>query len=106
MAFGDESALVGLNYVRDAAANLGLIDAPPQSLAAIPHLSAFSAATALSSGEKPQSSPKLVELPSQPNILPIDPLDDSYTPKMAPHGASKSNSSFMRRLSEKFGLPH
>jgi len=107
MAFGDESAFVGLNYVRDAAANLGLIELPHQSAGAIHH-STFSAATAMSSGEKLQASSKLVELPSQPNIFPNEPLDDAYTPtpKMAPYGASKPNSSFMKRLSEKFGLPH
>jgi len=105
-AFGDESAFVGANYVRDSAANLGLIDLPPQATATLPLHSAFSAATAVSSIEKLQSSSKLVELPSQPNIFPNETFDESYTPKMAPYGASKPNSSFMKRLSEKFGLPH
>jgi general secretion pathway protein A len=90
-AFGDESAFVGANYVRDSAANLGLIELPPQALASI---------------DKLPSSSKLVELPSQPNIFPNESFDGSYTPKIAPNGASKPNSSFMKRLSEKFGLPH
>jgi hypothetical protein len=105
MAFGDESLFVGLNYVRDAAANLGLIDSPPQSQGT-PLVSTFSAAATLSTTEKLQASPKLVELPSQPNIFPNDPLDDPYAPKMAPYSPSKANSSFMKRLSEKFGLLH
>jgi general secretion pathway protein A len=105
MAFGDESLFVGLNYVRDAAANLGLIDSPSQSQGTS-LLSTFSAAATLSTTEKLQASPKLVELPSQPNIFPNDPLDDSYSPKLAPYSPSKANSSFMKRLSEKFGLLH
>jgi len=90
-AFGDESAFVGANYVRDSAANLGLIELPLQAMGSI---------------DKLPSSSKLVELPSQPNIFPNESFDGSYTPKMAPNGASKPNSSFMKRLSEKFGLPH
>jgi len=107
MAFGDESLFVGINYVRDAAANLGMIDSPPQSPGHSLY-STFSAPTAVSSVEKLQASPKLplVELPAQPNIFPDEPLDDSYAPKMAPYGPSKANSSFMKRLSEKFGLLH
>jgi general secretion pathway protein A len=90
-AFGDESAFVGANYVRDSAANLGLIELPLQALASI---------------DKLPSSSKLVELPSQQNIFPNESFEGSYTPKVAPNGASKPNSSFMKRLSEKFGLPH
>lgn len=79
MAYGDESPLVGSNYVRDAATNLGLFES----------LSTFA-------GETP--SPRLgpVELPQE----------ESYTPKLEPYGAPKTNSSLMKRLSEKFGLPH
>jgi general secretion pathway protein A len=90
-AFGDESAFVGANYVRDSAANLGLIELPLQAMGSI---------------DKLPSSSKLVELPSQPNIFPNESFDGSYTPKMAPYDTSKPNSSFMKRLSEKFGLPH
>jgi general secretion pathway protein A len=90
-AFGDESAFVGANYVRDSAANLGLTELPHQAMGSI---------------DKLPSSSKLVELPSQPNIFPNESFDGSYTPKVAPYDASKPNSSFMKRLSEKFGLPH
>jgi general secretion pathway protein A len=109
MAFGEDSLFVGANYVRDAGANLGLIDVPPQShsVGAFPLVSTFSAANAVSSVEKLQASAKpLVELPSQPNVFPEEPLDDSYAPKVAPYGPAKANSSFMKRLSEKFGLLH
>jgi len=78
MAYGDESPLVGSNYVRDAAANLGLIES----------LSTFSAGS-----------------PS-PRLAPAESAEDSYIPKLEPYGAPKSNSSLMKRLSEKFGLPH
>jgi general secretion pathway protein A len=107
MAYGDESLLVGVNYVRDAAANLGLIESPPQSPGTLPHLSSFSTA-AVSSVDKLHASPKLplAELPSQPNVFPNVPIEDSYIPTLAPYGPSKANSSFMKRLSEKFGLLH
>ncbi len=79
MAYGDESPLVGSNYVRDAAANLGLFEA----------LSTFAA-----------------DAPS-PRLGPVElPQEDSYTPKRESYGAPKTNSSLMKRLSEKFGLPH
>jgi general secretion pathway protein A len=102
MAFGDESPVVGAHYVRDAAANLGLIQTP----GALPLLSTFPAPTTVPSSEKLQASPKLVELPSQPNIFPNETIDESNLPKLAPYGPSKANSSFMKRLSEKFGLLH
>ncbi|MGO9259871.1 MAG: ExeA family protein [Bryobacteraceae bacterium] len=107
MAYSDESPFVGLNYVRDAAANLGLIESLPQSSGTLPTLSTFSTATVSTVG-KLQASPKLppVELPSRPNNLPDVPQEDSFVPKLEPYGASKANSSLMKRLSEKFGLPH
>jgi general secretion pathway protein A len=108
MAYGDESLFVGVNYVRDAAANLGVVESQPQLPATLPLLSSFSAAPTVSSVEKRQASPKLplAELPSQPNIFPNVPLDDPFIPSLAPYGPSKVNSSFMKRLSEKFGLLH
>jgi general secretion pathway protein A len=106
MAYGDESLFVDVNYVRDAASNLGVIQSPPQSPGTFPH-SSFSAAPTVSSIDKRQASPKppLAEPPTQPNIFPNVPLDD-YIPTLAPYGPSKANSSFMKRLSEKFGLLH
>jgi general secretion pathway protein A len=107
MAYGDESPYVGLNYVRDVAANLGMIESPAQSPGTLPlPLSAFSSAAPLSLVEKPQASPKLppVELPAQPKMFSEAPFED-LVPKADPYG-SKANSSLMKRLSEKFGLPH
>src|SRR5580700_8958831 len=108
MAYGDESLFVGVNYVRDAAANLGVTESSPQSPGSLPLLSTFSTAPTVSSAEKLRASPKLplAELPSQPNVFPNVPLNDSLIPSMAPYGPSKANSSFMKRLSEKFGLLH
>jgi len=108
MAYGDESLFVGVNYVRDAAANLGVVESLPQLSGTLPLLPNFSKAPSVSSLEKLQPSPKLplADLPSQPNVFPNAPLDDSPVPSMAPYGPSKANSSFMKRLSEKFGLLH
>ena len=106
MAYGDESPLVGLNYVRDAVANLGLLPTPAHSSGTLPHPhSAFS--TDSSPVEKGPGSPKLVSIDpqSQPNTFAGLPLEDSLVPKLEPYGP-KSNSSLLKRLSEKFGLPH
>jgi general secretion pathway protein A len=110
MAYGDESLFVDVNYVRDAANNLGVIQSPPQSPGTLPPISTFSKTPTVSlveKVEKHQASPKLqpAEPPSQPNIFPNVQLDD-YIPTLAPYGPSKANSSFMKRLSEKFGLLH
>jgi general secretion pathway protein A len=79
MAYSDESPLVGSNYVRDAAANLGVVES----------LSTFAP-----------------DAPS-PRMPQVDlPREDSYVPKLEPYGGSRANSSLMKRLSEKFGLPH
>jgi general secretion pathway protein A len=83
MAYSDESPLVGSNYIRDAAANLGIIDSLPQPSGTLP-----------------------AEKSSPPIIFPKVPLEDSFPPKLEPYGGSKANSSLMKRLSEKFGLPH
>ena len=109
MAYSDESPLVGLNYVRDAAANLGLIETQILATGSFPHqLSAFPPSSTPSSLEKLSGSPKLsaVERTVQPNSFPAAPLDDPFAPKPETYGASKANSSLMKRLSEKFGLPH
>jgi general secretion pathway protein A len=77
MAYGDESPLVGSNYVRDAASNLGLIESLPQSPgpSSLP-LSAYSTGAGASVVEKPEIYPKpppagapappLAPLPGQP----------------------------------------
>lgn len=111
IAYGEGSHLVTVNYVRDAASNLGLIESLPQSPgAASPALSAVPSAPTTSTAEKLQAEPaklRQVQMPDQPNILPNAPVeDDDLVPRFAPYGPSRANSSLMRRLSGKFGLPH
>jgi general secretion pathway protein A len=88
MAYGDELPLVGMHYVRDAAVNLGLIEAP------IP-----ASAQTLNAPRMP--SP---DLHPQADILPDFALEKAHIPKMEPYGVSRANSSLMKRLSAKFGL--
>jgi type II secretory pathway predicted ATPase ExeA len=84
MAYADESPLVGSNYVRAAAANLALAEA------STPYASGLSL---------PASSvafpPGLAGMPTDSGMfsgpLGVDP---------------KANSSLLKRLAEKFGLPH
>ena len=104
MAYGDESPLVGLNYVRDAVANLGLMTTFGHSSAALSSHTAFSAP----GFDKDHPSPKLapIDTPAQPNTFNGLPLEDSFIPKLEPYGPSKPNSSLLKRLSERFGLPH
>jgi general secretion pathway protein A len=107
MAYGDQSPLVGSNYVRDAASNLGMIESQPQA----PSTSSFSAlspANTVSKVEKLQVSPKLppLEVPGQPNTFSSVPVEDRFVMKLEPYGTSRVNSSLMRRLSDKLGWRH
>jgi len=99
MAYGDESPLVGLNYVREAASNLGLVDTPGPTLASFPQ-------PAVVAAEKYPPSLKLAPLEIAPEPHPFPVHDDSALPKLAPYGDTRANSSLLKRLSEKFGLPH
>jgi general secretion pathway protein A len=82
MAFGDESPLVGLNYVRAAAVNLALSDAPPRAaLASVPLRNAVAA------GE---------------DSFARAPLENAAP---EPGGDRKPNSSVWKRLGESL-LPH
>ena len=86
IAYGDGSPLVGLNYVRAAATNLALGDG---------YISMDDASF--------KSSP--IEMLAQPLGL----NDDMPAfPKSAPYNPSdpKANSSILKRLAERFGLPH
>ena len=100
MAYGDESPLVGLNYVRAAATNLALADASA-SLATMPY------ATPISPLEKHPGSLKLVpmEMTDQPAILTNLPNDSPTVPTLATYGDPKANSSLLKRLAERLGLP-
>lgn len=97
MAYGDECPLVGLNYVKAAATNLVLTDAPAPPLIPFSHASSV---------EKHHASLKLVplDMKDQQPILSL-PNDEPEVPALAANGDPKANSSLLRRLAEKFGLP-
>jgi general secretion pathway protein A len=86
MAYADESPLVGSNYVRAAIANLALTDPAASSAASL----AATLSVAPFSVER-------FPLPGMPgDVLPE--TGEPYDPKQ--------NSSLLRRLAERFGLPH
>ena len=98
MAYGDESPLVGLNYVRDAVTNLTLADAAatlsmPYPTDPVPH------APAAIPPSKPQGAVKLEGRPIAPN-------GDAGMSVLEQYGESKSNSSLLKRLAERFGLQY
>ncbi len=99
MAYGDECHLVGLNYVRAAATNLALTETPapptPQ-----PH-------SAITSAENQFGSPKPAsrEMPEHPRVLTNFPHDANALPSLAGYVDLKTNSSLLKRLAVKFGLP-
>jgi general secretion pathway protein A len=95
MAFGDESPLVGLNYVRAAATNLALTYAPAAFIP-LPH-------SGTSSLEKPNRFPD--EIPDQPRHLASYPHDPGSVPSFAGYNDPKANSSLLKRLAERFGIP-
>lgn len=94
MAYGDESPLVGLNYIRAAATNLAIAEASAP-LALVSH------------SERQHGSPKLasMEMPEEQHVLSNFPHDSNAVPSFSGYGGSKANSSLLRRLAEKFGLP-
>jgi hypothetical protein len=98
MAFADECPLVGLNYIRAAAQNLALAEVPTSAGAA-----SFRAAAV---PEKPLDSARLLpaEAPAGPSIFGKPLNEPPMVPTFAHYGPSKANSSFLRRLAEKFGV--
>lgn len=101
MAYGDESPLVGLNYVRAAATNLTLSDLSSASPVPLPSLSA-QAATAPANEMKFAS----LRLEDQFSSVTEGPTNGHGIPTLSGYGDPKANSSLLRRLAEKFGLPH
>ncbi len=101
MAYADESPLVGLNYIRAAAVNLSLADASAP-------LATYAHSTTLFATEKHPGSLKLEPLDrtDQQTFLANLPSDSTSPPTLATADDSKANSSLMKRLAEKFGLPH
>lgn len=88
MAYADESPLVGLNYVRAAALNLALVE-PAASAASIP-----------------ATVPPLIETSAQTQRAGRALDDDLALPTFLHYGEAKQNSSLLKRLAERFGLPH
>ncbi|MGO9230836.1 MAG: ExeA family protein [Bryobacteraceae bacterium] len=77
MAFGDTSASVGLDYIRNAALNLSLIPPP---------------------------TPEPVEAPFRQNAATALSSTDHGIPSLAPYG-SRQNPSILKRLAGKLGFP-
>jgi len=102
MAYADASPTVGIEYVRKAAHNLAMVEvrsAPSAALAMVASAS-MPAINHASLTLVPQ------EPSSQPRAFPDLPQEEYSLPKMAPYGATKPNSTLLRRLAEKFGLSH
>ena len=105
MAYGDESPLVGLNYVRAAAVNLALASPSTEPLA-------LTAAVAY--GEKHYSPMKFTPAPLEvPLQTPLPNFPKTVLASSEPtlssldaYSDAKSNSSLLKRLAEKFGLPY
>ncbi len=96
MAYGDESPVVGLNYVRAAAVNLALAEPG----APVP----LSVETASSLIEKRAVSP--IAVPEAPDPTADFGNADLDFSTMAHYGDAKQNSSILKRLAERFGLRH
>jgi hypothetical protein len=94
MAYGDESPLVGLNYVRDAAVNLALAD-PLAAPVSMPLAHAAGA-------------PEKYVAPVK--VMPMDMSSHTAMPKETVSMPSldypdpKANLSLLQRLAEKFGF--
>jgi general secretion pathway protein A len=103
MAYGDESPLVGLNYVRAAAINLALANPSAEPLA-------LTAAVAYEKHHLPIKLTPAVELPVQAPLanLPKTTMASSELSlsSLDAYSDPKSNSSLLKRLAEKFGLPY
>jgi general secretion pathway protein A len=97
MAYGDESPLVGLNYIRAAATNLAIADG-----------GVFSAVTPpveTSLVDRPPWKLASKEVPAYRNV-PAAALENSAAANAWSDHDPKANSSLLKRLAERFGLPH
>jgi general secretion pathway protein A len=97
MAYGEESPLVGLHYVRAAATSLALanIPAPPESV---------SVSGAGVANNQRSTMPTFVEQPDHSTVGVSSAIDSRPIPKFANYGDSSANSSLLKRLAEKFGI--
>jgi hypothetical protein len=96
MAYGDESAVVGINYVRAAAVNLALVDAP---FIAVPQ------PAAAPSFDGPPLKLFGVEISAHQNASSLG-FGTAAATAVMDNNHTKANSSLLKRLAERFGLPH
>lgn len=100
MAYGDGCALVDLNYIQKAAANLALVEVPEVPVLQHPGRAAPSREN--DNGLKPIS----IDTANQTKTPPDSAKEDPYiVPKLSPYGRPRENPSLLRRLAGKFGLP-
>ena len=95
MAYGDESPLVGLNYVRDSVSNLALADASSLNIAhpSMPPMASTASNNPYTATPKRDLSDLVVR-------------NGDEMPILNQYDGHKSNSSLLKRLAERFGLPH
>jgi len=98
MAFLDESPLVGVSYVRAAAMNLALAD----PAAGVPIAQSIGASPRVEKREKAQT---LLQHKPDRITAAIDSGQDLTSPALSHYGDQKPNSSLLKRLAERFGLP-
>ena len=94
VAFGDESSLVGINYVQEAAMNLAPIEAfhlPSRPVAGV-------------STEKNHAFRKAAAQPGMAVNLLAE--DDFGIPTFSRYGDPRSNSPLLKRLADRFGIGH
>jgi len=113
MAFGDESARVGLNYVRAAAVNLALADplalsqaqppAPnPIPIAAVPSMKQTGPQILIP--EVPEQS-AMVSSAAAASAFSSESMLSCEVPSLAHYSDPRPNSTLLKRLAERFGLP-
>ncbi len=102
MAFGEGSPLVGLNYAREAATNLGLLENPEEPLPALPASPEKTAIRHAATESGPVKPPPAEGAFSASTVRPLD-ATDSDMPTLAQYGHSRA--ALFKYLSERFGLP-
>jgi type II secretory pathway predicted ATPase ExeA len=98
MACGDDCRSVGLDYVREAAINLAMVQVPRQPMAMAHAVGALAPeelhpARKLSPVEMPAPRPALAEAPADPHAVPT----------LSGYNGGRANSSWLKRLAGKFG---
>jgi len=97
MAYGDESPLVGLNYIRSAAVNLALTDSGARLL--------FNPTNATGPTDKSAGPHIVLSEASEKGVSSSPANPDAGFPSLTHYGDPKPNSTLLKRLAEKFGFP-